>query len=43
MNTIERYLCAECVKNMEQAGLVFKKVHGTEGDKSKCDWCRKLR
>lgn len=43
MKTIERYLCAECVKAMEQAGLVFKKIPHTEGDKAKCEWCLKLR
>lgn len=43
MKTIERYLCAECVKAMEQAGLIFKKIPHTEGDKAKCDWCLKLR
>ena len=42
MKKLERYLCAGCVKNMEKAQLIFKKVPGTEGSltmKRNCEWC----
>ena len=39
MKKLERYLCAGCVKNMEKAQLIFKKVPGTEGERKPCSWC----
>ena len=39
MKKLERYLCAGCVRNMEQAQLIFKKVPGTDGEKKACQWC----
>ncbi len=39
MSTLRRYLCAGCVRNMEQAQLVFKKIPGSEGEKQVCSWC----
>ena len=39
MKTCERYLCAGCMKNMEAAQIIFKKIPGTEGDRQKCEWC----
>lgn len=39
MKNVERYLCAGCMKSMEKAQLIFKKVPGTEGGRSNCAWC----
>lgn len=40
MTTIERFLCEICRQQLDGAGLVYKKVPGTEGEKQRCDWCK---
>ena len=42
MKTIERFLCPDCEKDLAAAGLVYKKIPGTEEGRE-CDWCGKRR
>lgn len=43
MKTLERYLCIECAQMLRDAGLIYKKVPGSEGEKAECEWCHKKR
>lgn len=43
MKTVVRYLCTECVQDMKDAGLIFRKLPGTEGNKDECAWCHRRR
>lgn len=42
MKEVQRYLCQDCMKNLSDAQLVYKKIPGSE-DSQECEWCRKRR
>lgn len=43
MKSAERYLCQDCKKTLQESGLIFKRVPGSEGSAEQCDWCRRYR
>lgn len=43
MKTIDRYLCADCERNLREAQIIYKKIPNTQGEKDRCEWCRKMR
>ena len=42
MKTVEKYLCSEHAQWLKDAGLIFKKVPGSEGERDECDWCGRV-
>lgn len=42
MKQIERFLCYDCRKNLDEAHLVYKELPSSR-DTAKCDWCRRMR
>lgn len=43
MKETERFLCVDCERTLAESGLIYKRIHGTEGGAPQCEWCRKRR
>ena len=41
--SVQRYLCRDCKKILQDSGLAYKRVPGTEGSEERCAWCERER